>query len=178
MASHAIPDEWVIADSTLLGDQLLKHLLQLSVTTIYGFLVGLTRSGSAHSSVFTYVLISISTCLFTIYGHCIARYEGQGDVYRMSASVVQSIGFLGAAFVLKNKTGSGIYGINNAASVLLAAAVGVGCGFEYYLLTCWAVLIVVAWRLAEEVKRAARKRWCDPGPDREGSFLDTRCLDV
>jgi putative Mg2+ transporter-C (MgtC) family protein len=87
----------------------------------------------------TTVLISLGACLFTIYSPVLG---GEGDPVRITAAIVSGIGFLGAGVILRE--GGRISGLTTAATVWIAAAVGMGVGGGFYLLSVAGTLLSLA----------------------------------
>lgn len=79
----------------------------------------------------THALVGTGSAIFTLvsaYGfHALPGIdEGPGDPSRIAAQVVTGIGFLGAGVIFLHK--DVVHGLTTAASVWVAAAVGMACG--------------------------------------------------
>jgi putative Mg2+ transporter-C (MgtC) family protein len=82
--------------------------------------------------------------MFTMY----ATYAtGPGDAARLAAGIVTAIGFLGAGVILRER--GQIVGLTTAATVWVAAAIGMGIGFGAYTLVAVGLvaILVVLWLL-------------------------------
>jgi putative Mg2+ transporter-C (MgtC) family protein len=81
------------------------------------------------------------------------------DPTRIAAQIVTGVGFLGAGAILRQ--GDDVHGLTTAASIWVAASVGMAVGFGYYAVAMFTVLLVVvmlvAIRPVEE--RFIRRRW-------------------
>ena len=130
-------------------DDLFKLLLAL----VAGGLIGAEREFRDKSAGFrTMILITLGAALFTMLSH---RLAPNSDPNRIAANIVTGIGFLGAGAILRD--GPRITGLTTAATIWLAAAVGMSIGGGYWLLalatTLAAVLVLVVFPLIE--------RWID-----------------
>ena len=130
-------------------DDLLKLLLAL----LAGGLIGAEREFRDKSAGFrTMILICVGAALFTMLSHALAP---DSDPNRIAANIVTGIGFLGAGAILRD--GPRITGLTTAATIWLAAAVGMAIGGGYWLLglatTLTAVLVLVVFPVLE--------RWID-----------------
>ena len=95
----------------------------------FGALVGLERGyQQQRAGLRTHMLIGLAAALFTI-----VSTEGfaQGDPARVSAQIVSGVGFLGAGAILQLKAGT--RGLTTAASIWMAAALGMAAGAGLYL---------------------------------------------
>jgi len=67
--------------------------------------------------------------------------------------ILAGIGFLGAGVILQNKTEEHVHGLTTASSVWMAAVLGTGCGFGYWMMVVpgfvAAILILVIGRYVE-----------------------------
>jgi putative Mg2+ transporter-C (MgtC) family protein len=103
-------------------------------------------------------LISIGACMFTALG-LLPVFGKNVDPTRIAAQIVTGVGFLGAGAILRQ--GDDVHGLTTAASIWVAAAVGMAVGFGYYLIAIFTAILVVgmlvAIRPVEE--RFIRNRW-------------------
>jgi putative Mg2+ transporter-C (MgtC) family protein len=126
-------------------DDLLKLLLAL----LAGGLIGAEREFRDKSAGFrTMILICLGAALTTMLSHKLAP---DSDPNRIAANIVTGIGFLGAGAILRD--GLRITGLTTAATIWLAAAVGMAIGGGYWLLgiatTVAAVLVLVVFPIFE-----------------------------
>jgi putative Mg2+ transporter-C (MgtC) family protein len=77
----------------------------------------------------TNVLICVGACIFTL----ISAQVDVGSPSRIASNILTGIGFLGAGLILKESDGH-IHGLTTAAGIWLVAAIGMACGYGYYLL--------------------------------------------
>ena len=91
------------------------------------------------------------------------------DPTRIAAQVVTGVGFLGAGSILRQ--GELVRGLTTAASIWVAASLGMAVGFGYYRLALFVTVIVVvvlfAMKPVEErlFRRRGHRRETDVQPD-------------
>lgn len=73
-------------------------------------------------------LVAAGACLFTGVGELVVG--AKSDPTRIASGIVTGIGFLGAGSILRQ--GEDIKGLTTAASIWIAAAIGMAVGFGYY----------------------------------------------
>lgn len=118
-------------------------LLKIGLAILLGGIIGAEREFRDKTAGFrTMILICTGSTLFTIFSHLLAV---NSDPNRIAANIVTGIGFLGAGAILRD--GSRITGLTTASAIWLTAAVGMGVGGGYYLLSVSATLaiLVVLW---------------------------------
>lgn len=109
------------------------HLLILTRVTaavLFGFGLGLERElTNKYAGLRTHILVCLGSCVFTIlsiYAFPAAVYGSHGDPARISAQILTGIGFIGGGTVLRH--GSSVYGLTTAATLWVAASIGMACG--------------------------------------------------
>ncbi len=119
-----------------------------------GFIVGFEREiTNKYAGLRTHILVCLGACVFTIisiYGFPelvdwqIEGYNPTGirDTARVAAQVVTGIGFIGAGTVLRN--GPTVFGLTTAATLFMAASIGMACGSGMYGLAIIASILSVA----------------------------------
>jgi putative Mg2+ transporter-C (MgtC) family protein len=106
------------------------ELLKLVVSLILGAIIGAEREYRSKSAGFrTIMLITMGSTLFTIFSIQITTNSPD----RIASNIVTGIGFLGAGVIFRE--GSRVNGITTAATIWIAAAVGMGIGAGAYV-TC------------------------------------------
>ena len=104
-------------------------LARLAAAAGLGALVGIERGYNQHrAGLRTHALIALAAALFTIVSS--KGFPG-GDPARVGAQIVSGIGFLGAGTILQLKGGT--RGLTTAASVWMAAGLGMAAGVGLYL---------------------------------------------
>ncbi len=106
----------------------LPLLGRLLLAAILGAVIGAERDLHARpAGLRTNMIIAVGACLFAIISsEGYADASGTQDPTRIASIVVQGIGFIGAGVLLKGD--KQILGLTTAASIWLAAAVGLACG--------------------------------------------------
>lgn len=103
-------------------------IMRLLVSFAIGGAIGFEREYLSKAAGFrTLILISLGSCLFTIFSILIA--ENTPD--RIASNIVTGIGFLGAGVIFRED--NRVKGITTAASIWVTAALGMGVGGGYYL---------------------------------------------
>lgn len=133
-----------------------EDVLKLVVAMLLGGLIGAEREFRDKAAGFrTIIFISVGATAFTVFSQ---KLGGIDDPVRIAANVVTGIGFLGAGAILRE--GSRIRGLTTAATIWLAAALGMGVGGGYYLLAgaITAAALLVLWLLPAVEERIDRAR--------------------
>lgn len=119
--------------------QHLESVLRILLACALGAAIGAQREWSGKpAGLRTLALISMGAALFTV----VSEYGfSSGDPSRIAAGIVTGVGFLGAGAILHRH--SGVEGLTTAASVWLAAAIGLAAGAGFY----WISLIATALAL-------------------------------
>ncbi len=128
----------------------LAHALQLDLALrilaafIAGALIGIERERRAKSAgLRTHMLVAGGSAIFTIASMTLFN---PGDPGRVAAQIVTGVGFLGAGAILR--PGTSVTGLTTAATVWVAAGIGMLAGGGAYLLAFFsAILTVVALRM-------------------------------
>lgn len=138
----------------------LNIVLRIAAAIAYGFLLGLERElTNKYAGLRTHILVCLGACIFTIisvYGFptVLTDDEANGlrDTGRVAAQVVSGIGFIGAGAVLRN--GPMIFGLTTAATLWIAAAIGMACGAGLFSVglatTLFAVAVLTLVRIIEK----------------------------
>ncbi|WP_150241125.1 MgtC/SapB family protein [Nocardiopsis quinghaiensis] len=132
-----------------------EFALRLGCAFALGALVGVERQWRARmAGLRTNALVSVGSALFVLLA---ANTVDEVSPTRVAAQVVSGIGFLGAGVILRD--GINIRGINTAATIWCAAAVGVLAGSGLYVgAAMGAVTVVGANVLLRPVARRLQKR--------------------
>lgn len=112
---------------------------RLGLAVLLGGLIGAERElHDRAAGLRTIMLVSGGSALFTIYSPILG---GAQDPVRIMAGVVSGVGFLGAGVILRE--GGRVSGITTAATIWIAAAVGMGAGAGFYLLAPISAVMVL-----------------------------------
>lgn len=131
---------------------------------LLGFAIGLEREmTNKYAGLRTNILVCLGACIFTIisiYGFptfadgdnvIVSQATGVRDTARIAAQVVTGIGFIGAGTVFRH--GASIFGLTTAATLWIAASIGMACGSGLYFVailgTVLSILTLVSVRVFE-----------------------------
>ncbi|MBQ8169098.1 MgtC/SapB family protein [bacterium] len=138
----------------------LTILLRVVSALLLGFAIGLEREmTNKYAGLRTNILVCLGACVFTIisiYGFpaitVTAAEYGTRDTARVAAQVVTGIGFIGGGTVLRH--GATVFGLTTAATLFMAAAIGMACGAGMYDLaiigTIVSIITLVSVRFFEK----------------------------
>jgi putative Mg2+ transporter-C (MgtC) family protein len=119
--------------------------LRLALSFVAGGVVGLERESRRQpAGLRTHTLISLGSTLLMLLSIYIPQEffdMKNGDPGRIAAQVVSGIGFLGAGAILR--FGNNVKGLTTAASVWVAAAIGLAIGAGLYLPALIALVLVM-----------------------------------
>lgn len=139
------------------------HLLVLARITaaiLFGFGIGIEREmTNKHAGLRTHILVCLGSCVFTIlsifaFPMAVDQTHPQayGDPARIAAQILTGIGFIGGGTVLRH--GSSVYGLTTAATLWVAASIGMACGTGMldiaFVATISSVGVLVLIRLFEK----------------------------
>ncbi len=115
-------------------------ILKLALSLLIGGTIGIERELRSKSAGFrTLMLVCLGATLFTIF----SEYIGHGtSPDRIASNVVVGIGFMGAGVIFRSN--NRVNGITTAATMWLAAALGVGVGCGYYMASIFGGILVIA----------------------------------
>jgi len=117
----------------------LTMLARIGIAAVGGAVIGFERRRSGKSAgMRTLMLVSMGAALFTLVS--IFGFVGS-DTSRVAAQVVSGIGFLGAGTILRQR--GAVRGLTTAASIWVAAAVGVAAGTGLYVVAVGTALLAV-----------------------------------
>lgn len=131
------------------GDEVLKIVL----SAVAGCLVGLEREIRRKPAGFrTLALISVGATIFTI---CSYKLGIDANRDRVAANIITGVGFLGAGVIFRNN--GSVSGITTAATIWVAAALGMLIGIGEY----WLSLITLALSLVILYALQYIQNWID-----------------
>lgn len=125
-------------------------LTRLIAAILFGFGIGLERElTNKYAGLRTHILVCLGACVFTIlsiYAFPTAvdntHPQAFGDPARIAAQIIPGIGFIGGGTVLRH--GSSVYGLTTAATLWVAASIGMACGSGKISVAFWATVFSVA----------------------------------
>ncbi|MBW4889324.1 MgtC/SapB family protein [Mucilaginibacter sp. HMF5004] len=106
------------------------EILKIALSAIIGCLVGLEREIRRKPAGFrTLALICVGATIFTICSYKLGLTDNRD---RIAANIITGVGFLGAGVIFRN--GASVSGITTAATIWIAAALGMLIGIGEYML--------------------------------------------
>jgi len=112
----------------------LEMILRLGIAALLGAAVGFERELRGQAAGFrTHILVSVGAALVVvtnIFMYYKFSPSAPMDPTRMAAQVVSGIGFLGAGTIMR--FGANVRGLTTAASLWVAAAIGMAAGSGYW----------------------------------------------
>jgi putative Mg2+ transporter-C (MgtC) family protein len=134
--------------------------------------IGLERELTGHpAGIRTHAIVGIGSTLFTVAGAYGFGASGAGDSPgRIAAQVVTGIGFLGAGTILRHR--DRVKGLTTAATLWLAAGIGVSIGAGLVAVTLGAVamtlVVLLAVHITDPIFRRFRERHGEPASSDDG----------
>ena len=127
----------------------LMIFIRLFLSVIFGFALGLERElTNKHAGLRTNILVCLGSAVFTIlsiYAFPTAvdgiHPQAFGDPARIAAQILTGIGFIGGGTVLRH--GESVYGLTTAATLWVAASIGMACGAGLTYIALIATLFTV-----------------------------------
>ncbi len=120
----------------------LEIIIRVLAAAAFGAIVGFQRERAGKpAGLRTHILICMGSALFTVIS--IYGFGSGSDPSRVAAGIVAGIGFLGAGVIFRSMGGKVVVGLTTAASVWIAAAIGMASGVGMYLIA--AVTTIVAF---------------------------------
>ncbi|HPT38913.1 MAG TPA: MgtC/SapB family protein [Candidatus Omnitrophota bacterium] len=122
----------------------LQMVMRLLVTLILSGFIGLERQVHRRDAgLRTHILVALGSCLImltSLYVFDIYKDQVALDPARIAAGVVTGIGFLGAGAIMRES--DGIRGLTTAASLWVAAGIGLAVGVGFIKIAAFATLLV------------------------------------
>ena len=120
-----------------LDEEIVATLGRLLIATFAGMAVGLNRDlMNKPMGMRTLGLVSLGSALVVLactgYG---SHHYQQDAVSRVIQGILTGIGFLGAGVILHDRTGMRVHGLTTAATVWIAAALGVAAALGAWVVT-------------------------------------------
>lgn len=141
-------------DLFIRGDEW-RLVLSFIIATIGGFAIGAEReSRGKPAGISTHILVIAGAMMFTY----LSSQVDPNSTSRIAAYVVAGIGFLGGGMIIKGDV-KNIFNLTTAASIWIAAAIGMAIGYEYYLL---AILGIILNILVPRIPHITKKKHPTP----------------
>lgn len=127
----------------MLEDDLVTTLVRLGLATILGLALGFERERRGHDAgLRTHGLVALSSGMLTLSALELVELHSEGDPVRVIQGLAQAIGFIAGGLIFVR--GGDVRNMTTAASLWMAAAVGITAGAGQYVL----VLVGTAFALA------------------------------
>jgi putative Mg2+ transporter-C (MgtC) family protein len=142
-----------------------EMILQLLLAAFLGAVIGVEREfAQKMAGMRTHSLVALGSALFSIISS-LPIISGTVDPTRIAAQVVTGIGFLGGGIIVFSQRDEKVRGLTTAASIWLAAAIGMAVGFHLYLVAAFVtmlsiIILVVFWSIEQRIIKplAGRRR--------------------
>lgn len=132
-------------------------LVRLGIAALLGGVLGIERQLGQHpAGLRTHILVSLGAAAYTVAGtYGVAGYGTVQDAGRIAAQIVAGVGFLGAGTIWRSGSDRVIYGLTTAASIWVAASIGMLAGFGLHIMAAGcAVMGFVVLRLMKGIEEA------------------------
>jgi putative Mg2+ transporter-C (MgtC) family protein len=107
--------------------QLARVIIRLLVAVLLGAVVGIERERAGKAAgLRTHMLVTLGTAVFVL--ACSGAGIASDGLSRVVQGIVTGIGFIGGGSILKGADERDVHGLTTAASVWVAAAVGIAVG--------------------------------------------------
>ena len=118
-------------------------IVRIFLAMLLGGLIGMEREKSRRPAGFrTHILVCVGACMTALIGLYVWNIMGDiTDPMRISAQVISGIGFLGVGTILV-KENDHITGLTTAAGLWTTAAIGIACGYGFYIAAFVGTLVV------------------------------------
>jgi putative Mg2+ transporter-C (MgtC) family protein len=124
--------------------------LELALRLLVAFVIGRSSASSASAGprrrAAHHMLVAGGAAIFTVASLTLFGDGGTGDRGRVAAQIVTGVGFLGAGSIIRS--GASVSGLTTAATIWVAAGLGMLAGGGAYLLAVFsAALTIIALRI-------------------------------
>lgn len=136
--------------------------LRIGAALLAGAVLGINRDlHRKPAGLRTHALVSIGGALVVLVAIIVANGHGHGDsVSRVMQGLITGIGFLGAGVIIHHEAERRIEGLTTAASIWVAAGLGMACGAGLFALAFVALLAAMAVLvLGGPLERALERRF-------------------
>lgn len=117
-------------------------VVRIFLAMLLGGAIGSEREKSKRPAGFrTHILVCVGACMTSLIGMFVFYTLGETDPMRISAQVISGIGFLGVGTILV-KERDHITGLTTAAGLWTTAAIGISCGYGFYIAAVLGTLVV------------------------------------
>jgi putative Mg2+ transporter-C (MgtC) family protein len=134
-------------------------LLRLGAAVGVGALIGLDRElRQKPAGIRTLALVALGSAVFVIETIDSGRNPYTDPTSRVIQGIITGVGFLGAGSIMRNVGEESVRGLTTAASIWLAAAMGIACGLANWPLVVVGGLLGVLVLVITPVERVIHNR--------------------
>ena len=120
----------------------IEIVLKIFLSALLGGIIGLEREISYRGTGFrTNILIAVGSTLITIIALKLSESANTANTTGMISQIVIAVGVIGAGIIIQSKFEE--QGLTTAATIWTVAAIGIGVGSGYYLISFLATIFVV-----------------------------------
>ena len=120
-----------------------ETFIRLAVATLVGSVLGLNRELKGKpAGLRTHALVTLGAALATV-AMVQAASPDPNPVSRVAQGIITGIGFLGAGVILRDAAGQRVRGLTTAATIWIAASLGIACGLGYWAAVATATLLAL-----------------------------------
>ena len=153
--------------TSILTSQDFEITLKLFTALFLGMSLGIERALAGKTAgMRTYGLVTMGSALFVIIGIMASGGYSSDNHFsdssaRVTAAIIQGIGFIGAGLIFFKAKEEKISGVTTAAGIWVAASVGVAIGYGFYVLAILATVFTLfaftgLWYIENKVKSLLR----------------------
>ena len=152
-----------------------QALLRLAAATFIGCLLGLDRElNRKPAGMRTHGLVALGAALVTVVSLGLTLSDGRQDpgaVTRTIQGVVAGVGFVGSGVILRDSDMKSVHGLTTAATIWIAAALGITCGAGYWPIVLGATALTLL--VLEAGKRLERRLAAQPDAEKSATPIKT-----
>lgn len=130
----------------------LEAILRFLLAVALGAGIGYQRERAGKAAgMRTLILVSAGAALFTLVS--VYGFDAEGvDISRVAAGVVVGVGFIGAGVIFRGRQEEEVAGLTTAATIWIAAAIGLAAGVGMYLLSVIAAAVILIILLLPKIR--------------------------
>ena len=130
----------------------LEAILRFLLAVALGAGIGYQRERAGKAAgMRTIILVSAGAALFTLVS--VYGFDAEGvDISRVAAGVVVGVGFIGAGVIFRGRQEEEVAGLTTAATIWVAAAIGLAAGAGMYLLSVIAAAVILIILLLPKIR--------------------------
>ena len=130
----------------------LEAILRFLLAVALGAGIGYQRERSGKAAgMRTIILVSAGAALFTLVS--VYGFDAEGvDISRVAAGVVVGVGFIGAGVIFRGRQEEEVAGLTTAATIWVAAAIGLAAGAGMYLPSVIATAVILVILLLPKIR--------------------------